>query len=74
MSIKQKVRLKLRQMNLDNFLRVNRLFVLVYLNRDGHVKRFKTGKYYILKGIIKNYCVTINGKNFHDQPIDSDLK
>ena len=57
-----------------NFLRVNRLFVLVYLNGDDHVKRFKTGKYYILKGIIKNYSVTINGKNSHDQPIDSDMK
>ena len=26
------------------------------------------------KGIIKNYNVIINGKNFYDQPIDSGIK
>ena len=26
------------------------------------------------KGIIKNYNVIINGKNFYDQPIDSSIK
>ena len=30
--------------------------------------------YYILKGITKNYNVIVNGKNFHDQPIYSDIK
>ena len=58
----------------SNFVGVNRLFVLVYLNRDNDVKRFKTRRYYLTKGRIKNYNVIINGKNFYDQPIDSDIK
>ena len=31
-------------------------------------------RYYLPKGVIKNYHVIINGKNFHDQPVDSDIK
>ena len=58
----------------SNFVGVKRLFVLVYLNRDNDVKRFKTRRYYLTKGRIKNYNVIINGKNFYDQPIDSDIK
>ena len=58
----------------SNFVGVNRLFVLVYLNRDNDVKRFKTRRYYLTKVRIKNYNVIINGKNFYDQPIDSDIK
>ena len=34
----------------------------------------KTRKYYLPNGIIDNYTVIINGKNFHDQAIDSDVK
>ena len=30
--------------------------------------------YYLLKGITKYYNVIINGKNFYDQPSDSDIK
>ena len=26
------------------------------------------------KGIIKNYDIVINGKNFYDEPINSDIK
>ena len=58
----------------SNFVRVNRLFVLIYLNRDNDVKRFNAQRYYLHKGIIKNYNAIINGKNFYDQPIDSDIK
>ena len=50
------------------------MFVLIYLNRDDDVKRFKPWRYYLPKGIIKNYNVIINGKNFYDQAIDSDIK
>ena len=54
---------------------VNRLFALVYLNEDADSnKRFKAKKYYSPKGIINNYNVIINGKNFYDQVIDSDIK
>ena len=49
---------------------VNRLFVLVYSNKDDNVTRFKTRRYYLPKGIIDNYNVIINGKNFYDQPIN----
>ena len=53
---------------------MNRLFVLVYTNKDNNAKRFNAQKFYLPKDIIKNYNVIINGKNFFDQPIDSDIK
>ena len=37
----------------SNFVRVSRLFVLVYPNRNDNSKRFETRKYYLPKGIIK---------------------
>ena len=52
-------------------LRVNRLFVLVYSNRNYIVKRFKANIYYIAKGITKYYNVIINGKSFYDQATDT---
>ena len=58
----------------SNFVRVNRLFVFVHSNQVDDSKRFKSQIYYLPKGIIKNYNVIINGKNFYDQPIDSDIK
>ena len=47
---------------------------MVYWNQDGRAKRFKSRRYYLPNGIIKNYNIIINGKNFYDQPIDSDIK
>ena len=58
----------------SSFVGVNRLFVLVYLNRNIDVKQFKTQRYYLPKGIIVNYNDIINGKNFYDQVIDLDIK
>ena len=46
---------------------VSRLFVLVYTNEDDEAKRFNAQKYYLWKGVIKNYNAIINGKNFYDQ-------
>ena len=65
-NIKKQVNIKIEQMNIDTFWNqfffgVNRLFVLVYTNQDNASKRFKTGRYYLPKGIIKNYVI-INGK------------
>ena len=57
----------------SNLVGVSRLFVSIYLNRNNDVKRFNTERYYLPKGIIKNYNVIINGKNFYDQVIDSDM-
>ena len=58
----------------SNFVGVNRSFVLVHSNQIDDSKRFKTRKYYLPKGIIKKYNVIINGKNFYDHAIDSDIK
>ena len=44
------------------------------INKDNDAKSDRTKKYYLPKGIIKNYNVIINGKNFYVQPIDSDIK
>ena len=49
-------------------------YTLIYSNEDATSKRFKAKKYYSTKEIIDNYNVMINWKNFHDQPIDSDMK
>ena len=58
----------------SNFVRVSRLFALVNINKDANSKRFKAKRYYLPKGIIVNYNVIINGKNFYDQAIVSDIK
>ena len=34
----------------------------------------KAERYYLPKGIIKNYNVIINGQNVYDQAVDSDIK
>ena len=57
-----------------SFAGVNRLFVLVYSNQDANSKRFKTWRHCLPEGITDNYKVIINGKNFYDQPIYSDIK
>ena len=44
------------------FVRVNRLFVSVYPNRNVDVKRFNAWKYYLPKGIIKNCNAIFYGK------------
>ena len=49
------------------------MFVLLYSNHDDNAKRFKSQRHYLSTGIIKKYNVIVNGKNFYDQPIDSDI-
>ena len=44
--------------------------MLIYLNQDDNAKRHNAQRYYLPKGIIKNYSFIINGKNFYDQLID----
>ena len=58
----------------SNFVGANRSFVLVDTNEANNAKRVNSRTYYLPKGIIKSYNVTINGKNFYGQPIDSDMK
>ena len=50
------------------------MLVLVYLNRNNDVKRSETQRYYLPKEIIKNYNIIIDGINFYDQPVDSDIR
>ena len=57
-----------------NFFGLNRLFALVYTKEDDNVERFKSRRYFLTKGINKNYNVITDGKNFHSQAIDSDIK
>ena len=79
-NIKHAERIKIQQTSIDIFLNhtlyqlTNRLCVLIYSNKDDNAKRYKAGKYSLSKGFIKNYNIIINGKNFYDQPIDSDIK
>ena len=54
-----------------SFQGINRLFVLSFENEDD---RTSHSTYYLPKVEIKNYNVMIDGKNFSDQPINSDLK
>ena len=50
------------------------MFVIVCSNQTDNAERFKARRHYLPKSIIKNINVTINEKNFYDQPIDSDIK
>ena len=45
-----------------------------YLNQDANTKKFKAQRYYLPEVVIKKYTVIIDGKNFHEQPTDSDIK
>ena len=70
---------KIEKKNMTNryFLESNfvkRLFVWVYINQDNNSKRYKAKRYYLPKGIMKNYNIIVNKKNFYSQPIDSDMK
>ena len=58
----------------SNFVVINILSILVYANQDVNAKRFQTRRYYLPKGIIDNYDVIINGKNFCNRTIYSNIK
>ena len=58
----------------SNFVGANRFVVLDYTNEDDNAKRFNAWKYYLPKGIIDNYNIIINEKNFYGHTIDSDIK
>ena len=73
------MKIKIQQINIDIFpnqifVWVNKLFALIYLNRNTDVKWFDARKYYLPKGIIKYYNVIINVKNFYDEASDSNIK
>ena len=53
-----------------SFQGMNRLFVLAFENDD---HRISNKRYYTPNVEIKNYNVIIDGKNFFDQPVRSDM-
>ena len=63
-----------RQIGIDGQVGVVGLFVSVYSSQDDNAKRFKIRRYYLPKGITKNYNIIINGKNVYDQAVNSDIK
>ena len=76
---KQKVKIRkttneYRYFSESNFAVVNRLFVLIYSSQDNNVKRYNVLSCYLPKGIIKNYNIIINGMNFSNQSVDSNIK
>ena len=50
------------------------MFELIYLNRNDEKKSILFLKFYLPKGIIKNYKININGKTFFDEIIHSGIK
>ena len=58
----------LNQLVEPSFQGVNRLFVLVFEN---DAQRTSNKRYYLPNVEIKDYNVTIDGKNFLDQPVKS---
>ena len=61
--------------NLDpSFQGVNRLFVMAYNRVDGQPTRNGQRKYYLPRISLNKYNVIIDGRNFYDNPIESDIE
>ena len=58
------------------FQGVNRLFVLAFNveGNDNRVTRDEHQKYFLLRVDIKGYSVAIDGRNFYDNPISSQIE
>ena len=64
-----------RYINLDpSFQGVNRLFVMAYNRVDGQPTRNGQQKYYSPRIHLNKYNVIIDGRNFCDNPIESDIE
>ena len=64
-----------KYINLDpSFQSVNRLFVMAYNRVDGQLTRNGQKKYYLPRIDLNKYNVIIDGRNFYDNPIESDIK
>ena len=64
-----------KYINLDpSFQGVNRLFVMAYNRVDGQPTRNRQGKYYLPRISLNKYNVIIDGRNFYDNPIESDIE
>ena len=64
-----------KYINLDpSFQGVNRLFVMAYSRVDGQPTRNGRKKYYLPRIDLNKYNVIIDGRNFYDNPIESDIE
>ena len=64
-----------KYINLDlSFQGVNRLFVMAYNRVDGQPTGNGPQKYYLPRIDLKKYNVIIDGRNFYDNPIESDIE
>ena len=57
-----------------SFQGVNRLFVMAYDAADNQPTRDGRRKYYLPRIDLKKYNVIIDGRNFYDNPIESDIE
>ena len=72
-NIKQKNVFK--YINLDSsFQGVNRLFVMTYTRANGQPTKNGHQKYYLPRIDLEKYNVIIDGRNFYDNPIESDFE
>ena len=58
----------------SSFQGVNRLFVLGFGRGDNDPKRNRYRRYYLPRAEITKYNVLIDGRNFYDQPINSQIR
>ena len=64
-----------KYINLDpSFQGVNRLFVMTYNRENGQPTKNGQQKYYLPRIDLKKYNVIIDGRNFYDNPIESDIE
>ena len=64
-----------KYINLDpSFQGVNRLFVMAYNRANGQPTRNGRRKYYLPRINLEKYNVIIDGRNFYDNPIESDIE
>ena len=64
-----------KYINLDpSFPGINRLFVMAYNRVDGQPTRNGQRKYYLPRISLNKYNVIIDGRNFYDNPIKSDIE
>ena len=64
-----------RYINLDpSFQGVDRLFVMPYNRLDGQPTKNGRRKYYLPRIDLNKYNVIIDGRNFYDNPLESDIE
>ena len=64
-----------QHINLDpSFQGVNRLFVMAYNRANGQPTTNGQRKYYLPRIDLEKYNVIIDGRNFYDNPVESDIE